>query len=41
MECTPGKLMPNNYGPPTICGQQGFYCSSPSDPTGAACFGRT
>ena len=41
MDCTPGKLMPNEYGPPIICGQQGFYCSSPSDPTGAVCFGRT
>ena len=39
--CTPGKLMPNDYGPPIICGQQGFYCSSPSDPTGAVCYGRT
>ena len=41
VDCTPGDLMPNEYGSPIICGQQGFYCSSASDPTGAVCYGRT
>ena len=37
MDCIPGDLMPDGV----ICGRQGFYCSSPSDPAGAVCFGRT
>ena len=37
MDCIPGERIPGG----AICGQQGFYCSSPNDPTGAACFGRT
>ena len=40
-DCTAGELMPNEYGSDIICGEQGFYCSSPSDPTGAVCYGRT
>jgi ABC-type multidrug transport system ATPase subunit len=40
-DCTPGELMDNPHGSPIICGQQAFFCSSPSDPTGAVCYGRT
>ena len=37
LDCTPGAVMPNGV----LCSDQGFYCSSDDDPTGAVCYGRT
>jgi len=37
LPCMPGEALPEGG----VCSDQGFYCWSESDPTGAVCFGET